>query len=95
MNFFLGTSVIYPGEKTDSNPLASVLSTEVSGLVGTINRGPMQDSRDLTVLHKTRMTAVLVEIASLSGSDEQLLHQQGAISAGSGIANGIIGFFGP
>lgn len=73
-NLDLGTSVLYFPNRVAVKPLADRMASTVSSSLGTNNRGSMART-DLAVLKPTVtfMPAVILEVARLSGSDEQLL----------------------
>ncbi|GAC1609631.1 MAG: hypothetical protein NVS3B3_16560 [Aquirhabdus sp.] len=82
-----GTSALYNSAKPASVPLADQTALSVASNVGVNNRGSSARD-DLAVLKPTvtKMTAVLVEVARLSGTDEQILHAPGsAAKAAAGI----------
>lgn len=74
-----GTSVLYNVEKSGSFNLADSMARTVSSSLGVNNRGVMVDD-ELAVLKPTvtKMNAVLVEAARLSGTDETKLHTSGS-----------------
>jgi N-acetylmuramoyl-L-alanine amidase len=85
--FANGTSVLYHSSRPPAKTLADQMASSVSLSLGVNNRGSM--ARDNVAVIKpsvTRATAVLVETARLSGSDEQKLH---AASAPARVASGI------
>ncbi len=91
-----GTSVIYNSEKPASKGLADQMSLAVSSNLGTTNRGSMVDD-SLAVLKPkvTKMTAVLVEVARLSGTDEEILHTSGSVTrAAMGIQSAVQAYVG-
>lgn len=85
--FANGTSVLYNSQSEGAKGLADRMASAVASSLGVNNRGS-SDRDDLAVLkpHVTPTTAVLVEAARLSGSDEKILHARGAADKA---ANGI------
>ena len=86
-----GTSALYNSAKPLAQKLADQMSQAVSVNLGTNNRGPKIDDT-IAVLKPTvtNMTAVLIEIARLSGSDEQILHAAGSTTkAAAGIQSAV------
>lgn len=82
-----GTSGLYNSSKPASKTMATEMANSVSTSLGVNNRGA--EARDnLAVLKPsvTNMTAVIVEAARLSGSDETKLHSAGAATK---VASGI------
>lgn len=91
-----GTSVIYNTSKPKAAAVADNMSRAVSVNLGTNNRGATVDN-SLAVLKPTvtNMTAVLLETARLSGSDEQILHAAGsATKAAAGIQSAVQTYIG-
>lgn len=95
--FANGTSVIYNSSRpAEAKTLANLMAANVSASLGVNNRGAMVDD-GLAVLKETvtPMTAVLVESARLSGSDEEKLHAAGsATKVAAGIKAALDAFFG-
>jgi N-acetylmuramoyl-L-alanine amidase len=94
--FGSGTSALYNSSKPSSKSLADALSAAVAQNLGVNNReAAVRD--DLAVLKPTvtRMPAVLLEAARLSGSDEKALHASGfATKIASGMQPPIQAFVG-
>lgn len=91
-----GTSVLYNSSKIGSKDLADQMSGAVSSNLGVNNRGSGARD-DLAVLKPsvTNMTAVLVEAARLSGTDERILHAAGsATKVASGVKTALEAFVG-
>lgn len=91
-----GSAGLYLPSKTASKILAEMIGVQVSAQLSTRNNGAKARS-DLAVLKGTRMSAVLVETATLTnaGGDEDIVHASGAIAkAARGIANGLDLFIG-
>lgn len=89
-----GSSVLYNSVKTSSKTLADLMVTQIASSVGVNNRGSAVRD-ELAVLKPTtsRMSAVLAEVARLSGSDETLLHAAGTTDkAAQGIKGGLDNF---
>ncbi|WP_048441753.1 N-acetylmuramoyl-L-alanine amidase [Caenimonas sp. SL110] len=78
--FAHGSSTHYHILKPQSKPLADLLASSVSSSLGVNNRGSRVEIDDIAVLkpNVTRMTAVLVETARVSGKDEERLHSPDA-----------------
>lgn len=94
--FANGTSAIYNSGKPASRRLADLLAANVSASLGVNNRGAKVDD-GLAVLKEkiTKMDAVLVEAARLSGNDEQTLHAAGsATKVAAGIKAALDAYFG-
>jgi N-acetylmuramoyl-L-alanine amidase len=94
-----GTSAIYNSESplsSLSRKLADQTSQAVSLAIGVNNRGVKIDNTLRVLKPKViNMTAVLIEVARLSGSDEQILHQAGSITkAATGIASAVQSYLG-
>lgn len=87
MPYANGTSVLYGSQNERAKGLADRMAGAVASSLGVNNRGSSVRD-DLAVLkpHVTPTTAVLLEAARLSGSDEKILH---ARSAADKAANGI------
>lgn len=85
--FANGTSVLYHPSRLDSKVLADQMAGSVSSNLGVNNRGSFTKD-DIAVLKPrvTEMTAVLVEAARLSGTDEKILHTSGSAAK---VATGI------
>lgn len=91
-----GTSVLYNSSKLKAPGVADNMSRAVSLNLGTNNRGPMVEN-SIAVLKPTvtNMTAVLLETARLSGSDEQILHASGsATKVAAGIQSAVQAYIG-
>lgn len=96
--FANGTSAVYNSSRpAAAKNLAELMAASVSASLGVNNRGAMVDDR-LAVLKKAvtpKMTAVLVEAARLSGSDEEKLHAgDSATKVAAGIKAALDAFFG-
>jgi N-acetylmuramoyl-L-alanine amidase len=91
----LGTSGLYHPDRSSAEALATFLSNDVSSSLGTSNRGAKaRDDVGVLKATVTRMAASLVEVARLSGTDEELMHDPTSIGkAATGIQNGIADFF--
>jgi N-acetylmuramoyl-L-alanine amidase len=76
-----GTSVLYNVNKSGSFNLAYSTAGSVSSSLGVNNRGVMVDD-EIAVLKPTvtKMNAVTVEAARLSGTDETKLHASGSVA---------------
>ncbi|MBI2750057.1 MAG: N-acetylmuramoyl-L-alanine amidase [Burkholderiales bacterium] len=94
--FANGTSAIYNSGKPTSKRLADLMAASVSVSLGVNNRGAMVDDALAVLKEKvTPMTAVLVEAARLSGSDEEKLHAAGsATKVAAGIKAALDVYFG-
>lgn len=89
-----GSSVLYNSVKSSSKSLADLMVPQIASSVGVNNRGSAVRD-DLAVLKPTtsRMSAVLAEVARLSGSDETILHTAGTTDkAAQGIKAGLDSF---
>lgn len=94
--FANGTSAVYNSGKPTSKRLADLMAASVSASLGVNNRGAKVDD-GLAVLKEkvTKMDAVLVEAARLSGSDEEKLHATGsATKVAAGIKAALDAYFG-
>ena len=83
--FANGSSAIYSSDKPGSADLANRLSKEVSSSLGVDNRGAGSNNT-LAVLKATvtDADAVLLEVARLSGRDEQVLHSADSAARAAG-----------
>lgn len=91
-----GTSALYNSGKPLSQAFADQMSRAVSMNLGTNNRGSKIDDT-VAVLKPTvtNMTAVLIEVARLSGSDEQILHAaRSATKTAVGIQSAVQSYLG-
>ena len=93
-----GTSAVYNSSRPPAaKTLANLMAANVSASLGVNNRGAMVDN-GLAVLKKSvtpEITAVLIEAARLSGSDEETLHAAGsATKVATGIKAALDAFFG-
>lgn len=89
-----GSSVLYNSIKSSSKTLADLMAPQIASSVGVNNRGS-EARNDLAVLKPTtsRMSAVLAEVARLSGNDEAILHTAGTSDkAAQGIKAGLDSF---
>ena len=80
--------------KSSSKTLADLMVSQISSNPGVPNRGSVVRD-DLAVLKTTttRMSAVLAEVARLSGSDETIMHSAGSAGkAATGIKAGLDAF---
>lgn len=91
-----GTSALYNSSKSAAKSMADQMSASVSVNLGTNNRGS-QANDNIAVLKPTvtNMIAVLIEVARLSGKDEQILHASGSTTkAASGIQSAVQSYLG-
>lgn len=94
--FANGTSAVYNSSRPAAKTLADLMAASVSTSLGVNNRGAKVDD-GLAVLKEkvTPMTAVLIEAARLSGSDEEKLHSAGsATKVAEGIKAALDAYFG-
>ena len=76
-----GTSVLYNSARPATKTLADQMSLDVSTSIGTNNRGSqVNDSIAVLKPTVTNMTAILLEVARLSGTDETILHRKASIT---------------
>lgn len=93
-NYCSGTSALYNSLKSDSQTLASKISSAVAGSMGLPNAGAL-DEPGLAVLKPTvtKMTATIVEVARLNEPDEDIVHgSNGRQRAAAGIKQGLDAF---
>lgn len=96
--FANGTSAIYNSSRpAAARTLAELMASSVSASLGVNNRGTKVDDK-LAVLKNTvtpKMTAVLIEAARLSGSDEEKLYAaDSATKVAAGIKAALDAYFG-
>jgi N-acetylmuramoyl-L-alanine amidase len=85
--FANGTSTYYHPTRPNAKPLADLLAAGVAGALGVNNRGSFENAEYGVIKPSvTRMTAVLLETARLSGTDETFLH---FTSAPARVASGV------
>lgn len=86
-----GASVLYNSVKSSSKALADLMAPQIASSIGVNSRGS-KIADDKAVLKPTtsRMSAVIAEVARLSGSDETILHTAGTTDkAAQGIKAGL------
>jgi N-acetylmuramoyl-L-alanine amidase len=90
----LGSSGLYNSAKSSSKTLADLVAAQVASNLGVSNRGSfVRDGLAVLKPTTTRMSAIIIEVARLSGSDETILHNAGSTArAASGIKSGIDAF---
>jgi N-acetylmuramoyl-L-alanine amidase len=78
-----GSMAIYHRDRPTVKVLGDKAAAEVSSRLGLNNRGSVIDTRDLAILKPTVVNApsVILEIARLSGTDEQIVHLPAARAA--------------